>query len=185
MDEAETLHITSPYGTDITCSIKGRTARRLWARMPMAALPDYGEVPVIPVEGTTNGVVVTDAGVQGWGYPLKKPIRVEVKKGRALIETVFSEVKEEAERFKNTLMLDENANNCIAEAAIGTSHLVPRVLTGAVRDYAILGYVHIAFGRNLDLGGQTWSTVHQDVLLTEASMKLDNRYILKDGVLQV
>jgi leucyl aminopeptidase (aminopeptidase T) len=127
---------------------------------------------------------VIDSSVQGWGYTLKKPIRAEVKKGRVQVETVTSEVMEEAERLKRTLLLDENANN-FAELGLGISHLTPKALTGAVRDYGVEGTTHIACGRNIDVGGQTWSTVHQDMLMTEATVRLDDRCVIENGELRI
>jgi len=73
---------------------------------------------------------VANASVRGWGYVLQKPIRFEVKKGKALVDTVSSEITEQIERFRRILLLDQNASNCAAELGLGTSHIVSKVLRG-------------------------------------------------------
>ncbi len=167
-------------------SLEGRRALPLNPLSGGAVVPDYGEAAISPVEGTTEGVVVADASVRGWGYVLRKPIRFEVKKGKVQVETVWSEIAEQAERFKKTLLMDQNASNCAAELGIGTSHLVSKVLRGTRHsDYAMLGTFHIACGRNNDIGGATLSTVHQDVLMTDGTVKLDNVAVLENGELKI
>jgi leucyl aminopeptidase (aminopeptidase T) len=110
------------------------------------------------------------------------PISFEIKKGRVLPETVTSDVSEEAERFKQIILADENANNCAAELGIGTTHTGAMILRGDfMRDYGMLGNVHIAVGRNNDIGGETLSKVHTDVLMTRATVILDDVCIVEKG----
>ena len=59
---------------------------------------------------------------------------------------------------------DENASN-IAELGIGTCHFLPRENRGTSLDFARYGTAHIALGRNNDIGGETMSQIHQDVLM--------------------
>ncbi|MFC1966968.1 hypothetical protein ACFLWI_08570, partial [Chloroflexota bacterium] len=68
----------------------------------------------------------------------------------------------------------------------GTSHIVSRVLRGTrYSDYAIPGTFHIACGRNNDIGGATLSTVHQDVLMTDGTVRLDDVVVLENGELKI
>ncbi|OGC76319.1 MAG: hypothetical protein A2Z27_03450 [candidate division Zixibacteria bacterium RBG_16_50_21] len=188
MTRAGTARIMTSYGTDITMSLKGRKALPIH---PLSAtgfggLQDYSEAAVSPVEGTTEGLVVIDASVRGWGYVFRSPIRFEVKKGRAQPETVSSEAAEEAQRFKEIVLTDPDAGNCAAELGLGTSHTVPRFLQGdSMCDYAMAGNVHIAVGRNNDIGGETFSRVHQDVLMTRATVMLDDIRVIENGKLQI
>ena len=188
MTRAGTARITTHYGADLTMSLKGRKALPIH---PLSAtgfggLQDYAEAAVSPVEGTTEGLVVIDASVRAWGYVFRSPLSYEVKKGRAQADTVSSDVKEEAERFKKIILFDENAGNCAAELGLGTSHTVPRILQGdSMCDYAMEGNVHIAVGRNNDIGGETFSRVHQDVLMTRATVMLDDICVIEDGKLKI
>ncbi len=185
---AKIARVTTHYGTDITMSLKGRQAVPIHplTEAGIAAIPDYAEVAISPVEGTTEGVVAVDASVRGWGYILREPIRFKVKKGRAQVETVSSDITEDAERFKKLLLFDENASNCAAELGLGTSHTVPKTLRGDfVYDFALAGNVHIAVGRNNDIGGETFSKIHYDVLMTRATVKLDDLCVIENGELKI
>jgi len=184
LTEASTATLTTPHGTNLTMGIKGRrgialhplTERISWL------FPDYGEATISPKEGSTEGVVVVDGSVQGWGYLLKEPIRFNVKRGR--IEKVMGRT-EEVRKFKKIISMDENANNCAAEFGIGTSHTVPKNLHGGLWDYGSMGTVHIAVGRNNDIGGETWSKIHNDLLMTQPFLKLDGVRVLENGRIMV
>jgi 2,5-dihydroxypyridine 5,6-dioxygenase len=188
MTRASIARVTTHYGTDITMTLEGRRAIPIHplAEGGVRSLQDYAEAAISPVEGTTEGVVVADASIRGWGYVLRAPIRFEVTRGRVQAETVSSDSKEETERFKKIVLFDPNASNCAAELGLGTSHTVPRILRGdAMRDYAMAGNIHIAVGRNNDIGGVTWSEIHTDVLMTRATVSLDGVHVIEDGTLLI
>lgn len=179
--------LTTAHGTDLTFSIEGRVAIPLTplSDAPLAVAPFYGESAIAVVEGTTEGTVVFDSFIQGWKCMLAKPIRFEVKKGRALVDSVFSEIPEQAERFKKLITMDDMANNCVAELGIGTSHIVPGDCVGYVVDKGRIGHVHLACGRNYDLGGTSKSVIHQDGDMTQATITIDGVTIMENGVLKV
>ncbi len=188
MTRANTARVTTPYGTDITMSLEGRQAIPMspLTEAPVAALPNYGEAAIAPVEGTSQGVVVADISVRGWGYVLREPIRFKVKEGRAQMETVSSGFADAAERFKKLILLDDNANNCAAELGLGTSRMGPKVFRGdSFYDYAMAGTVHIAVGRNNDIGGQTWSQIHYDVLMSRPTVQFDDVCVIQNGELKI
>ena len=47
--------------------------------------------------------------------------------------------------------------------------------------YGKLGTIHIAVGRNDDIGGETFSQIHNDFLLTKTTVWLDGTCILENG----
>ena len=181
------VRLTTAHGTDLTFSIEGRSAIPLTplSDAPLAVAPFYGESAIAVKEGTTEGVVVFDSFIQGWKCMLPKPIRFEVKKGRALVDSVFSEIPEQAERFKKLITMDDMANNCVAELGIGTSHIVPGDCVGYVVDKGRIGHVHLACGRNYDLGGTSKSVIHQDGDMTQATIVIDGFTIMENGALLV
>ncbi len=182
--KASKARLTTPFGTDLTMDIKGRQGLAVHplGNAGIVPIPDYAEVLICPREGTTEGVAVVDGSVQGWGYVPKEPIRFSVKKGR--VKEVMGHT-EDARKLRKLISTDKNANNCVGELAIGTSHTVSRNLLGGVWDYAILGAVHIAVGRNNDIGGATWSRVHNDLLMTKPTLELDGVRILENGNLRL
>jgi leucyl aminopeptidase (aminopeptidase T) len=181
------VRLTTAHGTDVTFSIEGRSAIPLTplSDAPLAVAPFYGESAIAVKEGTTEGVVVFDSFIQGWKCMLPKPIRFEVKGGKALVDSVFSEIPEQAERFKKLITKDDMANNCVAELGIGTSHIVPGDCVGYVVDKGRIGHVHLACGRNYDLGGTSKSVIHQDGDMTQATIAIDGLTIMENGVLKV
>ena len=188
MTKADTARMTTRFGTNITMSLKGRKALPLHplTELAVTAIPDTAETAIAPVEGSAEGVIVADASVRGWGKLLRSPLKFEVSHGRVVIDSVTSDIREDADKFRQLLRLDENAVNCAAELGIGTSHLVPKSLGGSfLLDYSVVGTFHIAVGRNNDIGGQTHSTLHQDVLMTGGTIYLDDLCIMKDGELQI
>jgi len=182
------VRVTTPHGMDITFSIEGRVAIPIspLADTPLAVAPFYAEAAIAPVEGTTEGSVVCDSFVEGWKYVLQKPIRFEVKRGRAQVDTISSDIPEQAERFRKLITKDEMANNCAAELGIGTSHIVPGDdLTGYMLDKARIGHIHIACGRNYDIGGKSDSLIHVDIEMTQATITIDDVTVMEKGVLKI
>ena len=188
MTKASKATITSPYGTNLTMSLEGRTGLPLspLTEEAISGLLDSAETAIAPVEGTTEGVVVADANVRGWGYLLRTPIQFEVKNGKIQLDTISSNDASQTERFKKMVTRDETASNCAAELGIGASHTAPKILRGDyLMDFAVAGTMHIAVGRNNDIGGIVRSDVHNDLLMTGTTVKLDDITVIENGELKV
>ena len=82
-DEAR---ITSPYGTDLRMSLKDRQGLALHplGSAVIITVPDYAEAAIAPVEGTTEGLLVADASVQGWNFLLREPLKLTVRQGKVV-----------------------------------------------------------------------------------------------------
>jgi leucyl aminopeptidase (aminopeptidase T) len=172
--------VTSPFGTDLTMSVAGRQALAIHPlSTTLGGGPDYAEAAIAPVEGTAEGILMIDVGVLGWEYTFREPLRCVVKAGRVVDVSGY---EEDVRRLRQIITTDENASN-IAELGIGTSHTIPRVYRATRRDGAMAGNVHVAVGRNNDMGGQTWSAVHHDGLLSRSTVELDGETVVKDGAL--
>jgi leucyl aminopeptidase (aminopeptidase T) len=176
----DTVRITTPGGTDVTFSIKGRKATAVHPLDPkFGHIPDYGEANAAPVEGTANGTVVIDGNMLEWNTLLTAPLVWTVKDGHVVhVEGAPAE----AERMRELLRRDEGASN-IAEFAIGTSHILPPFIRGNRRDAGYLGRVHLAIGRSDNLGGLTYSKVHIDGLMRHATVYFDGEVYIKDDQL--
>ncbi len=175
----DTVRVTSPAGTDVTFSIRGRKVFRLdgffQKEMGFAALPG-GEAPTSPVEGTADGTLVFDYSMDSIGR-LSQPLRLEVRAGRVVSMTGSSE---EVQVIENHFENDENARN-IAEFAIGTNPNA-RLIGNLAEDKKLLGTVHFAIGDNKSLGGDVESIVHLDGLMLKPTVVADGRRTLvQDG----
>jgi len=187
LTQADTARLATTCGTDLTMSLKGRSGIPIHPTSDARSggLPFYAEAAIAPVEGTTEGTAVVDASVRGWGYVLRIPIRFEVVKGKAQIQSISSSTAQ-AEQLRRLLQLDENAVNCAAELGIGCSAFPSKILRGDFSsDYAMAGNVHIAFGANDSIGGNVHSCIHNDLLMTDATLSLDSACVVKLGTLLI
>ncbi|MFH1087745.1 MAG: hypothetical protein V1737_04080 [Chloroflexota bacterium] len=179
LTKAKRARVTAPGGTDITMSLEGRQGLALHPLSRVVGpIPDYAESTISPVEGTAEGTLVIDIWVGGWGYPLRAPMKCVIKSGKAVQVTGG----DDADRLRGELATDATASN-VAELGIGTSHTIPRKYLTSRRGGGMLGYIHIALGRNNDIGGQTWSRIHADGMIDCPTVKLDDEFVMKDGKL--
>ena len=179
VSHSDTAQVTTLDGSNLRMSLKGRNGIPIYpmSGAPIIVVPDYAEVAVSPVEGSTEGILVTDVGIRAWDLPLREPLRLTIKHGRV---TEFSGPEDYAARFRNLMATDENASNCAAELGFGASHTMPRHL---VWMGSLTGTIHIAVGRNNDIGGKTFSQIHNDLVIRKPTVWLDNQCIVKDGEL--
>jgi leucyl aminopeptidase (aminopeptidase T) len=177
------VRVTSKLGTDLTASLEGRpgyVAAGKADKQPnisllAAAFPD-GEAAFAPVEGSGEGIVVFDTTMHFLGR-LKSPLKIRVAKGKA---TGFE--GEQAGELQEILKKygDENSLVFPAEIAVGlNSKVIP---TGSIRtDKKIYGSVHIAFGMNSDIAGQTDSKLHLDGVIRYPDVMIDEKVIVSSG----
>ena len=175
--------ITTKIGTDIALSMKDRISAPLRVRhvVPGAwgAVPEYAEAAIAPVEGTARGIWIIDTIFEKVGA-IKTPVKVTIEKGRAL----KIEGAEEAAKIRAIIAAaDENGNN-IAELGIGTNHTLKNT-TGTIGDKMMKGTAHLAIGKNINIGGRTYSNIHHDGVMKEVTIEIDGELILKDGTVLV
>ncbi|MFW9822544.1 MAG: aminopeptidase [Candidatus Thorarchaeota archaeon] len=179
LTNGEEAKIKTKIGTDVVLSIKDRISAPLRVRhaVPGAwgAVPEYAEAAIAPVEGTAQGTWIIDVFFEKVGA-VKKPVEILIENGRA----VKIEGAEEAERIRAIIKAaDKNGNN-IAELGIGTNH-TQTSFTGTVGDKMMIGTAHLAIGKNINIGGQTFSNIHHDGVMKDVSIEIDGKKILKNG----
>lgn len=178
LTQANVAKVTTPSGTNITMGLTDRQGIAPHPLSPIIGNFDYyAEAAIAPVEGTAEGIMVADLAFVQWGHLLRQPLRCTVKAGKVVN---ISGSKQDADRLRKIIATDENASN-IAELGIGTSHIVPLPMLGTRRDAARIGTAHIAIGRNRDIGGKTWSRIHQDGIMEQVTLELDGQCVLRDG----
>ena len=182
------VHVKSPNGTDLTCSIEGRPGRSI-AGLPLqmhpgkgggCAFPD-GESHVCPVEGTGEGLVVFDLTAHSVGR-LTQPLRLVVEKGMV----VRIEGGSEADIWRDILARhgDPNSFNCPAEVSIG---LNPKVRpTGSMRtDKKMYGTSHIGMGDTIALGGTCHANLRLEGVIKEPEISVDGVVLTRGGKILV
>jgi leucyl aminopeptidase (aminopeptidase T) len=176
--QTKIARVTTLEGTDITVNVAGRPAVPIHPLSPVVAgLPNYAEAAISPVEGTAEGKMVVDIAFIDWCCLLREPMHLTVKGGKVVDIKGY---KPEIDKLQRVLDKYENARN-IAELGIGTSHTTPLPVLGTRRDAARIGTAHLALGRNNDIGGNTWSEIHWDGLMSQATVELDGKTIMKNG----
>jgi leucyl aminopeptidase (aminopeptidase T) len=192
LNGADKIKVTTPSGSDLTLSVKGRKALSLGPRYPKNPekfnndfkFPDwmgFAEAPVAPVKGSANGVYVVDAYMQSVGG-INEPIVWKIKDGKVTEVTGG----EEAELLKELIRgSDENATN-IAEFSLGTNHVISKALRGNSFDKVILGTIHIGIGTNVGtLQAETRSDIHVDGVSRNPTVTVDGKTIMKNGELLI
>jgi leucyl aminopeptidase (aminopeptidase T) len=173
LTRASEVRITTDAGTDVTMVIEGRPGIAdtgdLTARGSFGNLP-AGEGFIGPLEGRTNGRVVFD-GVVG-----TEPMAVEIVDGYATSFSPSGEAwRAQAERYGRDAF-------AVAELGIGTNDSA--TLTGNVlEDEKIMGTIHIAFGDNHSFGGTIRVPSHQDFVVLNPTLTIDNNLLLESGTL--
>lgn len=178
---ADKIHATTKFGTDITLSIKGRPPLIVTPirekGVSMGPLPLWGELTYASIEDSANGKMVVD-GLMNVVAPsgFKQPIEILLKNGRAY------EIKggDEATKLRNIIEKGDKGANVVAEFAVGTGH---KEISGTLQEKGRLGTMHIALGDNSRAypGGQNVSGSHIDSLMRSPTIEVDGKLLIRDG----
>ena len=190
LQDSDSVHVTSPSGSDFSFSVKGRTwfsdTFLNWKEMKWMNLPT-GEVLVGPVENSMQGTLVCDLAVGGIG-PLKKPVTIEARDGRVV--KVECDDNEALGVVVKTQATDEMAQH-IGEFAFGLNPKA-RIVQEFLESEKVGNAIHVAFGNNMDYPGVTAnnSATHQDFLVSKPTVTVtysdgQTRVIMKDGDLRI
>jgi aminopeptidase len=167
LSKAVSARITTPEGTDISFSIKGRKGKADTGLLnkpgSFGNLP-AGEAYLAPLEGTANGKLVI---LWGPTRKLESPITVNVVDG--MVTEVLGEDMYVSVLHNNLSERKENRN--IAELGVGTNRMATRP-DNILESEKILGTVHIAFGDNASFGGTVKTPFHQDFVYFKPTLEL-------------
>ena len=184
MATGQAIRMTSAGGTDLTAEIAGRPVQYETGlfREPgqFAALPN-SELNISPLEGSTEGVIVGDVRLMGYGIIREEPVTIEVKAG----EVVNVSGAKAADYLRETLKAfkDPSAYN-LAEFAVGLNP-ASRTYATNLEDLGKLGFGHHGIGSNYAIGGSIAAPCHIDMIYAEASLYIDGKLILDKGELMI
>ncbi len=178
---AETVEVTTPNGSGLTVSKKGRKALAdtgiLTRPGAFGNLP-AGEVFFAPLEGNARGVLVLE-----WAptRQLNKAVTLLIRDG--LVQEVSGDDPYAAVLKAKLAERPDNRN--IAEFGIGTNSMAKRP-DNILESEKILGTIHVALGDNSSFGGKISTPFHQDFVFFRPTVTLvgkDNSRIclLKKG----
>mgnify|MGYP001581135244 CR=1 FL=1 len=177
LSQGNQITITSPGGTNLKLSIKGRQALSDTGDFSkpgsMGNLP-AGETFIAPLENKTNGIVVFDGAFAD--IELDKPITIKIKEGKAAEITGGKAANE----LKSLMKQAGEKAKIVCEFGIGTNKttkLIPEVLEAE----KVYGTCHLAFGNNSTFGGKNSVQFHSDGIIKKPTIKINNKIILKAG----
>ena len=173
------VRITSPAGTDLRAAVTGREPMAWLTGIcrnagEVSALPG-GEVSLPPLEGTAQGIVVWERVASDLGA-LDRPVRVEVRDGRAVV----IEGGASADRLRDIVAAVRDADN-IGEIGIGLNPAA-RIADEITEAKKAFGTVHVALGDSAnEYGGLVECEVHLDGLVMSPTVEFDGRPVVVDG----
>jgi len=180
LTKAKLAHVTTPAGTNLTMSLKGRKchadtgiARK---KGDFTNLP-AGEAYIAPMEGTSEGVIVVDGSMSALGL-IRSPMTMHVRKGFA----VKFEGKKGADTIRNIVKKVGKTASNIAELGVGTN-VKARVTGNTLEDEKAIGTIHIAIGDNRSMGGKVAVPLHLDAVLLKPTLILDGKVVMRNGKL--
>jgi leucyl aminopeptidase (aminopeptidase T) len=180
---AQEFRLTTRGGTDLRGSVADRPGRVLHgiATQPGAymAPPDI-EAGTAPVEGTAAGTVVVDGDLLFMGQgPLREPV---------VLHVVGGEIRgiEGPERSRLTSMLERCADDRMSNLAEVSVAFNPAgsICSVPMETESARGTAHIALGNSIAYGGLVNAVAHLDCVMRDATLELDGRAVMIEGVVQ-
>ncbi len=180
MAGASELLLSTKQGTNLRYSAKGRRGNSLYC---MVEKGEFSTVPTVeanvsPVEGSANGIIVADASIPYLGIGvLDEPVVCTVENG--FITKITGGKQADILRADLESKQDPNVFN-IAENGIGLNpncHFMGFML----EDEGVYGSAHIGIGTSITLGGKIKAACHYDLIMKDATLVADGKYILKEG----
>lgn len=191
LDRGSKVRVTSPAGTNVTISIEGRKG---YADDGDLRLPGSGgnvpcgEVYISPVVGSTRGTIVYDGTLDLIPHCIqpRSPVRVDFKDGFISeitggpdAEALLAVVKSGEKRARDMgLMAEERNARNIGELGIGLNYQA-KMVNNMLEDEKVGKTCHFAIGFNYDNDGP--ALIHQDCLVKNPSIWVDEVQILRDG----
>lgn len=180
LENAKEIHLTTKHGTDLKMSATGRKSNSMTG---MVEPGEFAPVPTIeanvsPLEGSATGTIVANASIPYLGIGiLENNVVCKVEDG--FITNI--EGGKEAKILADDLAEKEDKYVYnIAEIGVG---LNPRCKFNGLmlEDEGVFGSVHIGIGSSLTLGGNVKASCHYDLIMTEVTLVVDGKEVIKDG----
>jgi len=190
LKNADLVHITDEFGTNLTLKIKGR---------PMLVDDSYisdedfkrrdrhnnipgGEVFMPPIETYGHGTLISPKRTDVFSNKMIENIKLVFEKGKLNLNKTTAEKNEKALKatIKNCMKIDRKRKNIIrtanvAELGIGLNPVINEIIGFLLTDEKIGGTVHVAIGKNNHFNGKSDSCLHWD-FITNKGVSLEVIY---------
>ncbi len=182
LSNSKEARIYSEKGTNLEFNLEKRKAKAdtgiLREKGSLGNLP-AGETFLAPLENTAKGKAIIP---KEWFPGLKRDLEIIVKNGKVVD---LSNDSETINQFNKILCLSYNnrfseSRRVVAELGIGTNPKA-RLTYNILEAEKIKGTVHFAIGDNSHFGGKNKSDFHQDFIIPNVTLILDDRKIIHNG----
>ncbi|MCB9079093.1 MAG: aminopeptidase [Anaerolineaceae bacterium] len=163
-----------------------------WARLPIISdgiiqPGSWGNVPsgetyIAPLEGSAEGQIVINGSIPGYRISPAEEIILHFKQGRLVDWTPAASLA--GQRLQKTQIEfarshgDQNWAN-LAEIGLGANPRVQELTGNPLLDEKKYGTVHIALGNNIDMGGETKSLIHCDMVCLSPRLSIDGKLVME------
>ncbi len=175
----DTIHVTTPNGTDIRFNKKDRKTglfHGVTSRRRSIGSSSF-EVYVPIIEDSAEGTVILD-GSMGYIGLVEAPLELRFERGRL----AFIEPTADGERLKNYILsFRDEALFSASEFGIGLNEISRCRGISYIEDESTFGTFHIGFGRNLALGGTLDAAGHFDIVIHNPTIFTDSQTVMVDG----
>ena len=178
LEKADKIRVTTPAGTDITFSSKGRCGNALYCIVEPG---QFSTIPTIeanttPIEGTANGTIVCDASIPYLGIGLvDRPVVCAVEEG--FITSIKGGRSADVLARDLEKQGDPNVYN-VAELGLGLNPNC-RMCGIMLEDEGVRSTAHFGIGTNITLGGVTKAPIHYDLIVWHPTVETDGRILVK------
>lgn len=160
----------------------GIIQKNSWGNVPS------GETYIAPPEGLSEGSIVIDGSLPDHPFAKDEIIILHFQAGR-LVNWNPKESPSAQHLLQTQIDFarnrgDKNWNN-LAEIGLGVNPLV-KTLTGIpLLDEKKIGSLHVALGDNIDMGGQSSSQIHCDMVTISPTVLIDGKIIIDNGTIVI
>lgn len=181
--QGKKIHVSTDAGTDLSLNITGRIGNYCpgFVENPgdLGSPPDI-EANVSPIENSAEGVVIIDGSITHPKFGLlQSPVKLTVKNGKITrFESDYIPYVSELDILFGPL---DSPRRVLAECGVGLNPAA--TLTGTMlTDEGALGCLHFGFGANHTVGGCNEVDFHLDFVFRSATLTVDSKKIIIDGV---
>lgn len=137
-----------------------------------------GETFILPRHGSGNGSVVVNGSIPGWPMGREECLVLKIANGKVVEVHGSPPELEEAGRkllFKDYEARRQLSKNAVkfSELGFGVNRAVQTFHGTPIFDEKIYGTIHLAFGRNDQLGGDIKGAAHHDLVVQNAVVRSD------------
>lgn len=179
LSSSEIVHITSPAGTDFTFPLgKGAKYNQI-----LGIVPFYGEVAIIPQQGSGSGIFVVDGPTQHGIRPknelAREPLRITVENG--LVKDVVGD-NVQVKRLKEFIASGNPPAHFIDEVGIVTTQIKANdeyLWEDGTHHHDC---AHIALGNNQRRAARVHGSCHMDGEIHFPTIRIDEKTVVEKGV---